>query len=84
MLDAVHTGGESLQSRLRYTDLWNNLGFSLCAVLSVCCMIATSEKRKKSEIEVSADWCVAIEHWELSLIKVIFVDYQTSKLQYNY
>jgi len=47
-------------------------------------MIATSEKRKKSEIEVSADWCVAIEYWELSSIKVIFVDYQTSKLQYNY
>ena len=30
---------------------------------------------------VSADWCVAIEHWRL---RVIFVNYQTSKLQCNY
>jgi len=61
-------------------DLWNDLGFSLCAALSVCHMVATSEKRKKSEIKVSADWCVAIEHWRLSSIRVIFVDYQTSEL----
>ena len=33
---------------------------------------------------VSADWCIAVEHWRLSLIGVIFVNYQTSKLQYNY
>ena len=33
---------------------------------------------------VSADWYVAIEHWELSLIRVIFINYQTSKLQCNY
>ena len=35
-------------------------------------------------MEVSADWCIAIEYWRLSLIKIIFVNYQTSKLQYNY
>jgi len=29
-------------------------------------------------------WCVAIEHWGSSSIRVIFVDYQTSKLQCNY
>jgi len=29
-------------------------------------------------------WCVAIEHWRLSSIRIIFVDYQTSKLQCNY
>ena len=40
----------------RYADLWNNLGFSLCVVLSVCCMVVTSENRKKSEIGVSTDW----------------------------
>jgi len=28
-------------------------------------------------MEVSADWCVAVEHWRLSSIRVIFVDYQT-------
>ena len=33
---------------------------------------------------VSADQCIAIEHRRSSSIKVIFVDYQTSKLQCNY
>ena len=33
---------------------------------------------------VSADWCVAIEHQRSSSIRVIFVNYQTSKLQCNY
>ena len=33
---------------------------------------------------VSTDLYVAIEHWRLSSIKIIFVDYQTSELQYNY
>jgi len=36
-------------------DLQNDLGFSLCAVLSVCCMVATSDDREKFEIGVSAD-----------------------------
>ena len=35
-------------------------------------------------MEVSTDWCVAIEHQGLSLIRVIFIDYQISKLQCNY
>jgi len=55
--------------------LWNNLGFSLCAAPSVCCVVATSDDRKKSKVRVSADWCVAIEYWKLSLIRVIFIDY---------
>jgi len=38
-------------------DLWNDLGFSLCAVLSVCHMVTISDGRKKSEMEVSANWC---------------------------
>jgi len=29
-------------------------------------------------------WCVAIEHQRLSSIRIIFIDYQTSKLQCNY
>ena len=65
-------------------NLWNDLGFSLCAVLSVCHVVTTSKKRKKSEMEVSADWCVAVKHWGSSLIRVIFVEHQTSKLQCNY
>ena len=43
-------------------NLWNDLGFSLCAALSVCHVVATSDDRKKSEMGVSADWCVAIEY----------------------
>ena len=65
-------------------NLWNDLGFSLCAAPSVCHMVATSDGRKKSKVKVSADWCVAIEHQISSSIRVIFVDYQTSELQCNY
>jgi len=65
-------------------DLWNDLGFSLCAALSVCCIVTTSDDRKKSKMGVSADWCVTIEYQRSSLIRVVFIDYQTSKLQYNY
>ena len=35
-------------------------------------------------MKVSTDWYIAVEHQRLSLIRIIFVDYQTSKLQYNY
>ena len=35
-------------------------------------------------MEVSTNWCVVIEHWRLSLIRVIFVNYQTSELQFKY
>ena len=65
-------------------DLWNNLGFNLCAAPSVCPIVTTSDNRKKSEMRVSANWCVAIEHQRSSSIRVIFVDYQTSELQCNY
>ena len=50
-------------------DLWNDLGFSLCVALSVCHMVATSDDKKKSEMGVSADWCVAIERWRSSSIR---------------
>jgi len=33
---------------------------------------------------VSTNECVAVEHWRLSLIRIIFVDYQTRELQCNY
>jgi len=36
-------------------DLWNNLGFGLCAVPFVCHVVATSDDKEKSEMEVSAD-----------------------------
>ena len=56
-------------------DLWNDLGSSLYAALSVYHMVATSDDGKKSKMGVSADWCVAIEYQRLSSIRVIFVDY---------
>ena len=65
-------------------NLQNNLGFSLYTTLSVYHVVTTSDRRKKSEMEVSTDWYVAIKYQRLSLIRIIFVNYQTSKLQYNY
>ena len=53
---AAHTGGESLQDRLwRCVDLWNNLSFSLYAMLSIYCMVVTLDNRKKSKMGVSTD-----------------------------
>ena len=49
-------------------DLWNDLG--LCTAPSVCHMVATSDDGEKSEMEVSADWCVAVEHQRSSSIRV--------------
>jgi len=51
-------------------DLWNDLGFSLCATPFVCRVVTTSDNGKKSEIGVSADWYVAVEHQRLSSIRV--------------
>jgi len=53
----------------RWVDLGNDLGFSLYAVPSIYHMVAISNDGKKSEMEVSADWCVAIEHQRLSSIR---------------
>jgi len=50
-------------------DLWNDLGFSLCAALSVYHVVATSDEGKKVWVGVSTDWCVAIEHQRLSSIR---------------
>jgi len=43
---AVHTRME-----VRRIDLWNDLGFSLCAAPSVCRMVTTSDEGEKSEWE---------------------------------
>ena len=43
-------------------------------------MVTTLDERKKSEIEVSTDWYIAIKHQRLSSMRVVFVDYQTSEL----
>ena len=36
-------------------NLWNDLDFSLCTMPSVCHIVATSDDKEKSEIEVGAD-----------------------------
>ena len=56
-------------------DLWNDLGFSLYAALSVCYVVTASDDGKKSKMGVSADWCITVEHWRLSSIRVIFINY---------
>ena len=33
---------------------------------------------------MSADWCVIVEYWRLNSIRIIFINYQTTELQYNY
>ena len=71
-------------SKASHNNLWNDLGFSLCAALYVCHVVTTSNNRKKSKIRVSADWYVTIEHQRSSSIRVIFIDYHTSELQCNY
>ena len=77
-------GWKSAEWTQRCVNLWNNLGFSLYAALFVCHIVTTLDDREKSEMRVSADWCVTVEYWKLSSIRVIFVDYQTSKLQCNH
>ena len=46
---------KSTRRTQRCADLWNNLGFSLYAMLSVCHVVATLDDREKSKMEVSAN-----------------------------
>jgi len=56
---------------------WNNLGFSLYAAPSVCYMVINSDNWLKFEREVSTDSGVLLfEHWRLSSIEIIFINYQ--------
>ena len=76
-----HQGWKSTRWTQRCIDLLNNLGFSLCAVPPVCYMVATSDGRKKSKMEVSADlvcchWTPEIEfNKNLSLLIIRLVNY---------
>ena len=51
-------------------DLWNNLGFSLYVVPFVYCVVATSDKGKKVQVEVSTDWYITVEYQRSSSIRV--------------
>ena len=46
---------ECINSMFSDVNLWNNLGFSLYAVLSVCHMVITLDNWMKSGMRVSAD-----------------------------
>ena len=58
----IHTRDESLQNWLRDVNLWSDLGFSLCAILSNCHIVTILDRKKKSKIEVSTDWYITIKH----------------------
>ena len=62
MSGVVHTRDKSLQNWLKDVNLWSDLGFRLCTALSNCHIVTISDRRKKSKIEVSTDWCVTIEY----------------------
>ena len=92
MLGAVHTGDESLQYRLGdIQTCWNDLGFSLYIALPICCMVATSDNRKKSKMEVSTNlvcchWTPGIEfNKSLSLLIIKLANYSvTTSLIYEF
>ena len=50
------------------------------------CLLHSYNFQDKKEVQnrVSTDWYITIEHWRLSSIEVIFINYQTSELQCNY
>ena len=54
---AVHTGVKVHGMDSEMSDL----GFSLYAALFVYHIVATSDVGKKSEMEVSANWCITIQ-----------------------
>ena len=51
----VHTGVKVHKMDSEICGLVNDLGFSLCAVLSVYYVVVISENGKKSRMEVSTD-----------------------------
>ena len=53
---------ECVNSVLDDTNLQNDSGFSLYTVLFVCHMITTLDEWMKFKMEVSANWCIAIEY----------------------
>ena len=73
-----------MNSALGDVNLQNDLDFSLCVMPFICHMVTTSDDWMKSKMEVSADQHITVEYQRLSLIEIIFINYQTSKLQSNY
>jgi len=82
----VHTGVKVHKMDLEIYRLVNDLGFSLCAVLSVCHMVMISRNGKKSEMGVSTNlvccyWTLEIEfNKKLSLSIIRLVDYSVTTM----
>ena len=56
VLGIVHTRSKSLWNWLGDVQtLWNDFGFSLCFMPSICHIVTTSDKKKKTELEVSTN-----------------------------
>ena len=55
---------------------------TLASAYVLCCLSAMWSQLQM--MGMSVNWCVVIEHQRSSSIRVIFIDYQTSELQYNY
>ena len=80
----LHRGG-SLQDGLGV--MWT-CGMTLASAYMLHCLSVMWLQLQMIERSLRWEWvliwCVAIEYWRSSSIRIIFVDYQTSKLQCNY
>ena len=81
---------KSVEWTQRWVNLWNDLGFSLCAMPSICHIVVTLDKGERVRVEISTDWCVAVETPEiefnesLSLLIIRLVNYNiTTSLIYK-
>jgi len=85
MSGMVHTGDKSPWDGLG--DVWT-CGMTLASAYVLCHLSATWSQFQIREISPRWEWVliwyVTIEHQKLSLIRIIFVNYQTNELQYNY
>ena len=86
-----HWEWKSTRWTWRCVDLWNNIGFSLYTVLSLCCVITISDDREKSEMGVSADlvcycWTLGIKfNKSLSSLIIRLANYSiTTSLIYKF
>ena len=55
MSGTIHTRVEVRRMDLEMSGLVDDLGFSLYAALSVCCVVATSDEGVKVQVGVSTD-----------------------------
>jgi len=64
-----HRGGSPQDGLGDEQTCGTTLASALCAAPSVCRVVATSDEGEEIQVEVSTDWCVAVEHWRSSSIR---------------